>query len=53
MKYDINKSWLNDENIAKRALAIFGYNLLGYFIVLLIFFGIAFIVGIFAKMLGI
>ena len=49
-KYDIKKSWLNSSNIIKRSLAIFGYSVLGYLIVLGVFFVVVVILSIIDKL---
>jgi len=52
MAYDITKSWLNSDNIFKRALAVWCYAMLGYLTVILsivvIMIGLGLIASVFS-----
>jgi hypothetical protein len=45
MKNDLKNSWINSNNVCKRALSVFGHWMLGYFLVGIITMGIFMIFG--------
>ena len=56
-KYDITKSWLNSDNFFKRAVAIWGYAMLGYLTVVLTFIlimlGLALVTSVFSALVSV